>query len=165
MSPRPSDTLSIGDPAPDFTLPAPDGSPVTRSVYQGGAPLLLLFFRGTWCPQCRRQLAQLRADQPTFAARGVRLLGVVAQKRQRLAAFLAENPLDFPILADEERSVTKAYGVYVGFNAESFRIARPSSFVLDGAGIVRYLHVGSNQFDRPQPREVLAALDGLSRGA
>jgi peroxiredoxin len=159
MSPRPSDTLSVGDDAPDFTLPAPDGTPVTRSAYQEGRPLLLLFFRGTWCPQCRRQLDQLRRDQPAFVARGVKLLGVAAQKRSRLAAFLADHPLYFPILADEERAVTKAYGVYVGFNAESFRIARPSSFVVDAAGVVRFLHVGSNQFDRPRPAEVLAALD------
>jgi peroxiredoxin len=159
MSPRPSDTLSVGDAAPDFTLPAPDGTPVSRSAYQEGRPLLLLFFRGTWCPQCRRQLDQLRRDQPAFVARGVKLLGVAAQKRSRLAAFLADHPLYFPILADEEKAVTKAYGVYVGFNAESFRIARPSSFVVDAAGIVRFLHVGSNQFDRPRPAEVLAALE------
>jgi peroxiredoxin len=37
-----------GSPAPDFTLPDPDGVPVTRSVYQGESPLLLYFFRGTW---------------------------------------------------------------------------------------------------------------------
>ena len=48
MDGRPSDTLSEGDPAPDFTLPSPDGGLVTRSTYQGEAPLLLHFFRGTW---------------------------------------------------------------------------------------------------------------------
>ena len=48
MSPRPSDTLAPGDQAPDFTLPDPAGQPVTRSTWQGGAPLLLFFFRGTW---------------------------------------------------------------------------------------------------------------------
>lgn len=165
MSPRPSDTLSTGSPAPDFTLPAPDGVPVTRSTYQQGGPLLLLFFRGTWCPQCRRQLEQLRSDHPTFLSRGVRLLGVAAQNRRRLAAFLAESPLDFPILADEERVVTKEYGVYVGFNLESFRIARPSSFLIDGGGIVRYLHVGTTQFDRPRPRDVFEAIERMGGGA
>ena len=43
-----SETLSIGDTAPDFTLPTADGAPVTRSAFQGGSPLLLHFFRGTW---------------------------------------------------------------------------------------------------------------------
>lgn len=48
MSPRPSDTLGPGDRAPDFTLPDSDGHPVTRSAWQGDAPLILYFFRGTW---------------------------------------------------------------------------------------------------------------------
>jgi peroxiredoxin len=164
MSPRPSDTLSTGDIAPDFTLPAPDGALVTRSIYQENLPLLLLFFRGTWCTRCRNQIAKLRRDHPTFTEHGVRLLGVAAQKRSRLAAFLAANPLQFPILADEERLVTKAYGVYVGFNLESFRIARPSTFLVDRHGVVRFLHVGTSQFDRPGPAEILRAIDGLTSG-
>lgn len=48
MDGRPSDTLSIGDTAPDFTLPGTDGAPVTRSLYQGSSILVLQFFRGTW---------------------------------------------------------------------------------------------------------------------
>ena len=43
-----SDTLAIGDKAPDFTLPSPEGIPVTRSRFQGASPLILHFFRGTW---------------------------------------------------------------------------------------------------------------------
>ena len=43
-----SDTLGVGDKDPDFTRPSPDGEPVTRSVDQGGSPLLLHVFRGTW---------------------------------------------------------------------------------------------------------------------
>jgi peroxiredoxin len=45
---RRSATLAVGEEAPDFTLPSSEGEPVTRSVYQGGSPLLLHFFRGTW---------------------------------------------------------------------------------------------------------------------
>jgi len=48
MDGRPSDTLSIGDAAPDFTLPGSDGSLITRSRYQGPSLLVLQFFRGTW---------------------------------------------------------------------------------------------------------------------
>jgi peroxiredoxin len=48
MPARDSETLAVGDPAPDFTLPAPDGMLVTRSAYQGSSPLILHFFRGTW---------------------------------------------------------------------------------------------------------------------
>ena len=165
MSPRLSNTLQIGDLAPDFTLPDKIGESITRSAWQAGQPLLLLFFRGTWCPQCRAQIGHLRDDAAVFAARGVRVLGVATQKRSRLSAYLDRNPMPFPILADEDRAVSRAYGVYVPINLESFRIARPSSFLLDGTGAVRWLHVGSNQFDRPRPGDVLARIDALGLGS
>jgi peroxiredoxin Q/BCP len=122
---------------------------------------MLCFFRGTWCPQCQGHMELLREDAPSFEASGVRLLGVVAQKRTRLAAWLDRNPLPFPMLADEERAVSRAWGVYVPINFESFRIARPATFLVDGTGVVRWMHVGSNQFDRPRPEEVLRQLAGL----
>jgi len=161
LSPRSSDTLQIGDIAPDFTLPGTNDEPITRSTWQAGRPLLLLFFRGTWCPRCRAQIGQMRDSAAVLAARGVRVLGVATQKRSRLSAYLDRNPMPFPILADEDRGVSRAYGVYVPVNLESFRIARPSSFLLDGTGTVRWLHVGSNQFDRPRPGDVLAQIEAL----
>lgn len=161
MSPRPSDTLEPGDAAPDFTLPDLNNMLVTRSVWQAGRPLLLLFFRGTWCAQCRAHIGRLRDDVDTFRARDVGILGVAAQKRSRLSAYLARNPVPFPILADEDRAVSRAYGVYVPINFESLRIARPSSFLVDKGGIVRWLHVGSHQFDRPRPDEVRSQIEAL----
>ena len=104
-------------------------------------------------------MAQLRRNSGEFEKRGVRLLGVAVQKRSRLKAYLAAHPMPFPLLADENREVAKAWGVYVAFNYESFRIARPATFYLDPEGIVRYVHVGKNQFDRPAPESVLKAID------
>jgi peroxiredoxin len=104
-------------------------------------------------------MAQLRRDSDEFTRRGVRLLGVAVQKRARLRAYLARNPMPFPLLADEDRSVSKAYGVYVAFNYESFRIARPATFLVDGAGIIRFLYVGKNQFDRPGPAVIRNAVE------
>ena len=91
----------------------------------------------------------------------MRLLGVVVQKRARLAAYLARYPHPFPMLADEERKVVREYGVYVAFNFESFRIARPATFLLDRRGTVRFIHVGSHQYDRPSLETVMSIVEGL----
>jgi peroxiredoxin len=106
-------------------------------------------------------MAQLRRDSDEYDKRGVRILGVVVQKVQRLKAYLASHPMPFPLLADQEREVAKAYGVYVAFNYESFRIARPATFVIDPSGIIRFIHVGRTQFDRPSTALVFKALDTL----
>ena len=104
-------------------------------------------------------MAQLRRDSGEYARRGVKLLGVAVQKRSRLKAYLASHPMPFPMLADETREVTKTYGVYVAFNYESFRIARPATFLIDADGVVRFIHVGKNQFDRPAPETTLRMID------
>jgi len=61
--------------------------------------------------------------------------------------------------------VSRAYGVYVPINFESLNIARPSSFLIDRGGIVRWLHVGSHQFDRPGTDELLARIGELQSGS
>jgi methyl-accepting chemotaxis protein len=104
-------------------------------------------------------MAQLRRDSGEFARRSVKLLGVAVQKKNRLKAYLTSHPMPFPMLADETREVTKTYGVYVAFNYESFRIARPATFLIDADGIVRFIHVGKNQFDRPTPERILSVID------
>ena len=104
-------------------------------------------------------MAQLRRDSAELEGRGVKLLGVAVQKRPRLLAYLSSHPMPFPILADEAREVTKAYGVYVAFNYESFRIARPATFLIDPSGTIRFLHVGKNQFDRPKAEVVRKAIE------
>lgn len=107
-------------------------------------------------------MAQLRRNSGEFEKRGVRLLGVAVQKRSRLKAYLAGHPMPFPLLADENRDVARAWGVYVPFNYESFRIARPATFYIDPEGVVRYVHIGKNQFDRPAPEVVLKAIDTVN---
>lgn len=87
----------------------------------------------------------------------------MVQKRARLAAFLQQHPHPFPLLADEARQVVRAYGVYVALNFESFRIARPATFLIDASGIVRFIHVGRHQFDRPSVEQIMAILDGPER--
>lgn len=86
---------------------------------------------------------------------------MAVQKLARLQAYLRNNPMPFPLLADESREVTRAYGVYVPVGLTSFRIARPATFLIDPAGRVRFIHAGKHQFDRPRPERVWQALDEL----
>ena len=71
--------LSPGEPAPDFALPAVDGSgTVSLADYRGRSPLFLALFVGLWCPFCRRAIAQVATTEPTLKAAGVETLGIVA---------------------------------------------------------------------------------------
>lgn len=95
---------------------------------------------------------------------GAGLAYIAAEKRHGIwkpEKYLREHPTAFPFLLDEDRAVTKAYGLYHAFGHDAIRIARPATLVLDWSGVVRYIYCGENQLDRAPIEEVLAAMKGL----
>jgi len=88
------------------------------------------------------------------------LVFIAAEKRGGIykpEKFLERQPTAFPFLLDEDRKVTKSYGIYVAMNIESINIARPACFVLDRSGVIKYLYLGKNQFDRASMEQVMQA--------
>jgi len=89
------------------------------------------------------------------------LLYIAAEKRSGLfkpEKYLAEHPISFPFLLDEDRAVTKAYGIYHRLSHDAINIARPASFVVDRKGILRFVYVSSEQTDRADVGLVLQSL-------
>ncbi len=97
------------------------------------------------------------------------LVYIAAQKKGGFGpmnpeTFLEEHPVSFPFLLDEDRSVTKQYGVYHLLGIDAINIARPATFVIGRDGVIQYLYVGSNQLDRAPSEEVLKALKTAAKG-
>ena len=91
---------------------------------------------------------------------------VAAQRRGGVwnpEAFLEKHPVSFPFLLDEDRSVTKAYGLYHAIGFDAFDIAHPATLVIDQAGKLRYIYRGDNQLDRAPIEEVLEAAAEAAR--
>jgi peroxiredoxin len=89
------------------------------------------------------------------------LLFIAAQRRGGVAdplKYVAENPVQFPFLLDEDRTVTKAYGVYHMLGVDALHIAHPATFVIAADKTIRYIYVGSHQADRAPMEDVLKAL-------
>lgn len=77
--------------------------------------------------------------------------------------FLDDHPVGFPFLLDQDRAVTKQYGVYHRLGIDAINIARPATFVIGRDGTVRYLYIGSTQSDRAPAEDVLSALQEASK--
>ncbi len=108
-------------------------------------------------------MAQLEPHKAELEAAGATLAYVAAEKRAGFfhpVEFLAKNPISFPFLLDEDRQVTKAYGVYHRIGVDAFNIARPATFVIGHGGTVRWIHVGRTQFDRAPVEELLQVIRG-----
>jgi peroxiredoxin len=105
-------TISPGQPAPDFALPAVDGSgTVSLTDYRGRTPLFLALFVGLWCPFCRRAIAQVGATEPALKASGVETLGIVATPPENARLYFKFRPTRFRLAADPELTTHRAFGV------------------------------------------------------
>lgn len=97
---------------------------------------------------------QLQRYYPLYQQVGVQVAMVLGQTFPKTAAYLEKNPLPFPLLTDEERSVIKEYGVYQRFGLDAYNMSRPAVFLIDFGRRIQYIHVGRNQFDIP-PQDFL----------
>ena len=142
--------LSSGDLAPDFALPNPmSGQVLRRSEACRGQDALLVFFRGTWCPFCREQMQVLRENHARLAAAKIAVVGVVCQSSGSVKHYLDTNPLPFPLLVDEARTVAKSYGTHYWVSIEGVNLSQPALFIVDRSDKVTFAHVGRSMRDLP----------------
>lgn len=95
---------------------------------------------------------------------GPELAYVAAEKRDGVfkpVKFLEKNPISFPFLLDEDRIVTKAYGLYHRIGLDALNIAHPATLVIDRERCVRFVYRGDNQGDRAPLEQVIAAAKAL----
>lgn len=85
---------------------------------------------------------------------------LAAEKRDGMwkpGKFLEKHPISFPFLLDEDRTVTKLYGLHHALGTDAVNIAHPATLVIDRGGLVRYLYRGDNQNDRAPVDDVIQA--------
>jgi thioredoxin-dependent peroxiredoxin len=102
--------LAIGDTAPEFELKDDAGQTVRLSDLLAGGPLVLYFYPADFTPTCTREACMFRDAHQELAARGLRVVGVNASRRQTHARFRARLGLPFILLSDPERTAARSYG-------------------------------------------------------
>lgn len=126
-------SIGVGDSAPDFLLPGTGG---TYSLSQfRGRVVVVVFYPGDNTPVCTRQLNAYNDELSQFAQLGAQVLAISGQDVASHEDFSTRHGFGFPLLADVDKSVARAWGVLgpLGF-------LRRSVFVVDAQGVVRYAH-------------------------
>jgi peroxiredoxin Q/BCP len=155
-------TPGVGQPAPDFTLPGvllTDGEAV-QSDYtlsaQRGNPLVLAFYPGDNTTVCTKQLCSYTSGLEAFTNFGATVWAISPQGLASHEQFARKYSLAFPLLADEDLTVSRQYGITLGSAG-----LRRSVFVIDEAGILRWKHVTLVGLTFPSADSISAQLAGL----
>ena len=110
-------------------------------------------------------MAQLEPMKSEIEGAGAQLAYIAAEKSTGVwkpAKFLASHPVSFPFLLDEERTVTKAYGLSHRLAIDALNIAHPATLVIERDRKIAYIYRGDGQTDRPPFDHVLAAVRKVS---
>lgn len=128
-------TLKLGDKAPNFKSPDQDGKIHQLSDYKG-KKLVVFFYPAADTPSCTNEACNLRDNFEKFKEQGYELLGVSADTQKKQAKFIAKYKLPFPLLADEDKSVIHAFGVWgpKKFMGREYDGIHRTTFVIDEKG-------------------------------
>lgn len=128
-------TLKIGDKAPNFTAKDNKGNTIQLSDYKG-KKLVLFFYPKASTPGCTTEACDLRDNYQTFLAKGYDVLGASADSAKRQQNWIDKHELPFPLLADEDKTVINAFGVWgpKKFMGREYDGIHRTTFVIDENG-------------------------------
>lgn len=174
--------LAVGDKAPLTTLRDAQSEAVNLQEALKNGPIILVFYRGEWCPYCNRHLAALNEITDSLAELNVQLFAISPEKPDLLQEMMSKTESNFTFLSDS------AYQTIIGFNlaflpskatrmkyksvlgvdlSEAHQDSReflpvPATYLIDQEGIIRWRHFDPDYKERSEPKEVLAAARALN---
>jgi peroxiredoxin len=173
--------LRSNDRAPDFRLPNARGETVQLASLLEHGPVVLVFYRGGWCPFCNTQLRALRDVHDQIKELGATLVAVSPQRPDSSAAFADEAGLDFDVLSDVGGYVAADYGIRFELStderelflsvgndlrkvngSDAWLLVAPSTYVIARDGVIEYARTDSDHTTRPDVQEVMSVLAAVT---
>jgi peroxiredoxin len=173
---------TVGTTAPLFVLPDVHGTSRALNDLLAAGPVVLVFYRGAWCPYCNLQLRAFQESLGDIEAAGASLVAVSPQTPDNSLSFAEKEGLRFTVLSDLHNDVARAYGLVFRQNDvptavqkqlgidladvngdDSYELPAAATFVIDSQGVIRSRSVSADYRWRVGPEEVLAALRSLQR--
>jgi peroxiredoxin len=172
--------LKVGDTIPSFILPNAEGHILFSDDLLKRGPLVVNFFRGDWCPYCRRTLEVLEMTLPDITAAGGRLVALTPDTGSHLAATKRNYALTYEVLSDVDGAVGLQFGVLIRapdpyrellagtgvdlparHGNEGWFIPMPATFVVDQQAVIRYAFVNVDFTRRAEPAEIVDILRSI----
>ncbi|HEY4245024.1 MAG TPA: peroxiredoxin family protein [Kofleriaceae bacterium] len=180
----PGTGLAVGEHVPDVQALDLDGKPTRLADLVAKGPLLLVFYRGGWCPYCNYEIHEMTAAYPEYQKRGVLPVAVSVDVPEEGAKTSATYTIPFPVLSDSRLAFINAFHVanhvddamlakLKGFGVDLEKssgqphhtIAIPALFLIDKQGVIRWAHDDPTITVRPSTAQILAAIDATHVGS
>lgn len=130
-------TLKTGDKAPNFSAKDQDGNTHSLKDYEG-KKLVIFFYPKASTPGCTAEACNLRDNWESFKAQGYKILGVSADSEKKQKNFKEKYKLPYPLLADEDKEVINAFGVWgpKKFLGKKYDGIHRTTFVINENGVI-----------------------------
>ena len=170
--------LKVGAQAPDFKGIGQYGDSIHLRTLLKKGPVVLIFYRGVWCPVCIRYLSNLQDSLSYLEKRGCTVLAVTPEISESIAKTSEKTAADFILLADKDEEIMRSYDVWFDvtpYYQTKVRVGRltdvaanngkdrarlpiPATFIIDQKGIILYKHFDLNYKKRASVREIIEHL-------
>ena len=170
-----------GDRLPNFQLPTATGDIFHLDEQLEKGPIVLAFYRGSWCPYCNLMLKTFQAILPEIHQLGAQLVAISPEFPEKAQATMTDNGYEFEVLTDKDNGLAEQLGLLfhqdeaavatmksLGFDLEAyygkgkgFVIPVPATFVIEGNGKIAMTYANPNYRFRAEPAQVIEVLRGL----
>lgn len=177
------DTMKqVGDQAPDVTLPNAASQDVALTELLKDGPVIVVFYRGAWCPYCNLTLAAWQDELETIQGLGGQLVAISPQLPDYSLTSQEKNELAFPVLSDVGNTVADGFGITTQITPEiiklwegkidlekhngdaSAKLPLPATYLIDTDGTIQFAHAHEDYRVRAEPSEVITKLKQLGEG-
>lgn len=174
--------LFINSKAPDFKSKDQNGNEIWLKDIRKKAPVVLVFYRGYWCPYCNKELQRLEDSLQLIKDKGAQLIAITPEKQEGVAKTIEKTKASYPIITDDELKIMKAYDVaYLvddkvvarykmasidlavnnGQKPGSVYLPVPAVYVISKQGEITYRYFDEDYKKSPSVKEILDNLNGL----
>jgi peroxiredoxin len=171
--------MNEGDKAPNFTLKNAKGENVTLYEELENGPVVLIWYRGGWCPYCNLTLKRLQNELPNFKKYDASLIALTPELPDSSLSTVEKNEISYQVLSDIGNKVAKDYGVVFeltdavakryqdGFNLhqyngdESNTLPLAATYVIDKSGQIVYAFLDADYRNRAEPKDILNSLKNI----
>lgn len=174
--------LGTGDIAVDFTLPNAQGELVSSEALRDAGPVVLSFYRGSWCPYCNLELKALQDVHSEIQALGASLVAISPQLPDETMSTAEKTQLEFEILSDVNSEVADQYGltfsldeklrpIYKNWGADiatlnddpDCKLPLPATYVINEDGKIVHSFADEDYTKRLEPHEIIDSLRELQK--